>query len=193
MSRILILLCIALLAVGCAEDNAQNIAQDMKTAYNDRHTSPNEEGHSLIVPEPSNKEQNKFRVHASNDVVTYADEFGFYLDTFYMRMKDLSSIFNDNNVNGQQLEQGRASLQELQQLSDEMLSMEVPSEFEGLHQIHMSALIELDALTMTLSDAVATNNTQEIDESMIYYENTVIALKQMEREYKIILEELGIK
>ncbi|WP_216829171.1 hypothetical protein [Alkalihalobacterium elongatum] len=141
---------------------------------------------------PSNKDQNKTRRDISQDAVSYASEFGFYLNQLYAHLEPLNSLFYTERPTEKDTHEAREHVQKAQDWSEYILSLNTPPVFENLFIAHTSTLVELDSLMQSLDDM---DLEDEIDfrRARLYYENTIIAVKSMEREYKGVLEEEGIK
>lgn len=178
-----ILLCLLLSFTACQQEQGQDIARSI-----DHLQMEETEG---IVPVPSNKEQNKRRVNTEQATVTYAEHFGYYLDQVYLKLDEMKELFYEN-VSNEELQVAKSKVNQVQQLSDQHITLLKPEQFEGLHLVHISFLVELESLASSLEN-FDVNNETHLRRARLYYENAVIALKQMEREFKTVLEEQGIK
>ncbi|WP_096200841.1 hypothetical protein [Bacillus sp. FJAT-45350] len=175
---------ICILSIGCnGNDQANDIAQSIERQNTEKRTT--------VIEPPSVKQQNKQRVNVPQEMEEYADEFGYYLDQFYLAIDEMRTFFFEDRNNQKRVDESLTLIRSINEHADKILHLRTPHEFEGLHEVHMSALIELDSLEDELA-SIDVNNEKQIQMARTYYENTVISLKQMQREYKEVLEEFGI-
>ncbi|WP_209122666.1 hypothetical protein [Alkalihalobacillus sp. BA299] len=181
---IIILLICMLVAVGC-QDRPEDITQSIE-----KQQMLTTDGIEPI--HPSNKDQNKTRRDVSESIVSYAEEFGFYLNQLYTHLENLNELFYIEQPTENDAKKAIEHVRTAQDWSEYILNLNYPKEFENLHKVHISTLIELDSL-MTSLENMDVNNDIHFRRARLYYENSIIALKSMEREYRGILEENGIK
>ena len=173
-----------LLVTSCVNNQADDIARSIEDLqFND---------HDGLLHDSNMKEQNKERVRVELNTATYADEFGYYLDKFYVYMRDIRDFFYSTSQTNEDVQKVLQTLDKIETLRDSTLELVLPEEFIGLHHVHMAALIEFDSLKTTI-ETMETPDHTEMVQARVFYENTIISLKQMEREYKEVLMELGLK
>ncbi|WP_078428441.1 hypothetical protein [Alkalihalobacterium alkalinitrilicum] len=181
---ICVLLISLLTAVGC-QDRPEEITQSIE-----KQQMQTSDGIEPI--HPSNKDQNKTRRDVQQTTVSYAEEFGFYLNQLYIHLENLNDLFYTDNPTENDANEAREHVRKAQDWSEYILNLNYPDEFEALRKVHISTLIELESL-MTSLENMDVNNDTHFRRARLYYENSIIALKSMEREYKGVLEEYGIK
>ncbi|WP_017727934.1 hypothetical protein [Halalkalibacterium ligniniphilum] len=176
---------IFLVVYGCNQDTKEHIMEDVK-AQQARLADT-----TLSLP-PNNKVQNKARVAKDEALISYVDKAGFYLHESYLHLDQLTALFQTNNPRTEQLAYSKGIVQKLQRESEPLLKTEPPGPLEGFHTIHVTMMIEIDALERVLQDMKEPNNAQLLN-ARSHYEKAVFAHKQAEREYLSVLEEHGLK
>lgn len=170
--------------IGC-QDRPEDITQSIEKQHM-RATDGFEPLH------PSNKDQNKTRRDVTQSAVSYASEFGFYLTQLYAHLEPLNNLFYTEKPTEKDVRDAREDVRKAQDWSEYIISLDTPPEFENLYTVHSSTLLELDSLMKSLED-MDLNDEVDFRRARLYYENSIIAVKSMEREYKGVLEEQGIK
>ncbi|MDE5411836.1 hypothetical protein [Alkalihalobacterium chitinilyticum] len=182
---ILIVLTVTMLTFTACQDRPEDITQSIEKQHM--------RGADGIEPlHPSNKDQNKTRRDVTENAVSYASEFGYYLNQLYAHLEPLNNLFYTENPTETDVHEAREHVQNAQDWSEYILSLDTPPEFVNLYIGHSSTLLELDSLMKSLED-MDLNDEVDFRRARLYYENTIIAVKSMEREYKGVLEEHGIK
>ncbi|UOE92228.1 hypothetical protein [Alkalihalobacillus sp. LMS39] len=170
---------------GCGQDQGSDIVRSMEDEQ--------QQGDPLdFVERPSIKEQNRERQPVDGETVSYADQFGYFLTTFYGHITNMKPYFYEDQGDEQLLQNVKNELQAIKKKSDVIYQMPVPEVFQGLHLNHETTRIELNLFQekMEQQDLPAGD---EFEQHRLYYENVVINLKQMEREYNRVIEEVGMK
>jgi hypothetical protein len=183
--RFLIYLGIGLLLTGCGTDSEADIVNDVEAQQFNAER--------LGAPEPpSIRDQNRERLVQDEWHTTYSSEAGFYLSETATLLEDLSNLFEENNVRLNDVNVTLSTLDEIRSRSESFIELDRPEAFDGFHHVHLSTLVEIDALRRILSDMKEPIHPMQLTNARVYYENAVMSHKQMEREYFSITEELGI-
>ncbi|GAE28551.1 hypothetical protein JCM9140_4796 [Halalkalibacter wakoensis JCM 9140] len=107
-------------------------------------------------------------------------------------LEDLASFFDSGNVTSTDVDRTLSKINEIRDKSDQFINTQRPAEFDALHHVHISTLMEIDALDRILTDMKEPIHPLQVTNARVYYENAVLSHKLMEREYLSVTEDLGI-
>ncbi len=138
------------------------------------------------------RDQNKESVPKYTALESYGDEAGHYISETATILEKMAPLFEQSTVHTTDVQAVLTQVEELREKSSMFIDLNRPELFDGLHHVHLSTLIEVDALERVLLDMKEPIHPLQVTNARVYYENAVMSHKLMEREYLSITEELGI-
>ncbi len=169
---------------GCGADSEANIANDVEAQQFNTIRQ---------IPEPpSNHSQNRERMVQSEQQEIYASEAGHYLSETATLLENVNDIFEQNQVTSTEINEALSILERIRNESETFVELSRPGVFDGFHHVHLSTLVEIDALRRILEDMKEPVHHLQLTNARVYYENAVMSHKLMEREYLSVTEDLGI-
>ncbi|MFC0559976.1 hypothetical protein [Halalkalibacter alkalisediminis] len=174
----------SILLTSCGVDSEADIANDVEAQqFNQERLGPQP---------PSIRGQNRERMAQDERHTAYAHAAGFYLAETATLLEDMTVLFEQNQVNQENLSATQDKLDEIRQKSEQFINLDRPATFDGFHHVHLATLVELDALRRILDDMQEPIHPLQVTNARVYYENAVMSHKLMEREFMSVTEELGI-
>ncbi|WP_413380647.1 hypothetical protein [Alkalihalobacillus sp. 1P02AB] len=140
----------------------------------------------------SDKDQNRRKGLADEQMMIYADKSGQYLSNVISYLENHAFFFENPNNETEALQSFQQALAEIRSQTVELINTERPKTFNGFHEIHLSLLVELDVLDRILMDMRAPIDEKQYHSARVHYENAIISYKSLEREWFSITEEYGI-
>lgn len=173
-----------ILLAGCQTYSGKDIAKSIEKISTEETQQ--------YIPLPSNRRINQEKNRSNEALSTYSNQFGYYLNQFGKQVEEMSDFFYEHKPNEASLKKTKQHLETLTTLSDEISSHKVPKEFSGLSTIHTSMLRELNYLKSSIKE-VELDDEQSFQRAKYHFENTVISLGLVEREYLMIHTNYGLK
>ncbi|WP_227936277.1 DUF6376 family protein [Alkalihalobacillus deserti] len=174
----------SILLTSCGADSEADIANDVEAQQLNTER--------LGLEPPNIKGQNQERLPQDERQTKYANEAGFYLAETASLLENMTTLFQQNQANQESLNATISTLDQIRRKSEEFIKLERPEPFDGFHNVHLSTLVELDALRRILEDMKEPIHPLQVTNARVYYENSVMSHKLMEREFLSVTEELGI-
>lgn len=168
----------------CGADSEADIVEDVEAQQSDTST-----GMKILT---NDTDQNKRRVQKSEHLENYADEAGYYLNQSATLLTQLSPYFDRAELSTSDLNDVLSILTKIRDERDAFINLERPRAFEGFHNVHLSTLMEIDALERIFRDMRSPTHPLQIDNARVHYENAIMSHKLMEREYLTLMEEYGL-
>lgn len=186
MSKVCITVSLAAILVittACGADSEAEIVHDVETQQS--HPS---KGFQL---QANNTDLNKQRVLTDSQLSSYADEAGYYISQTITSLEQLAPYFEREKLTSAEIEEALSVLWNIREQSQAFIDLERPEAFDGFHNVHLSTLVEIDALERVFSDMRPPIHPLQLNNARVYYENAVMSHKLMEREYLSLSEEFG--
>ncbi|MFC0470203.1 hypothetical protein ACFFHM_06600 [Halalkalibacter kiskunsagensis] len=175
----------SLILASCGADSEADIVNDIEAQQS--------EPEFHYYPKPASiRDQNKEKIPENTALESYGDEAGHYISETTTLLETMASLFEQRTVHTTDVQTVLTQLEELREKSSSFIDLDRPQPFDGLHHVHLSTLIEIDALERVLLDMKEPIHPLQVTNARVYYENAVMSHKLMEREYLSITEELGI-
>ncbi|MDT8859923.1 hypothetical protein N0O92_06735 [Alkalihalobacillus sp. MEB130] len=183
--QVLFVIGTSLVLASCGADSEEEIVHDVEAQQfrSDYHDTP--------AP-PSIRDQNKQRVPRYTAMQSYADEAGHYISETAVLLEDLATFFDQGTVETSDVDETMDKIELLRNKGEEFINTSRPEPFDALHHVHVSTLMEIDALERILSDMKEPIHPLQVTNARVYYENAVLSHKLMEREYLAVTEDYGI-
>ncbi len=139
----------------------------------------------------SDKDKHRKEGLATQELHLYADATGQYLSNVIEDLEKHKGFF-ENQQDMRAADLFLDSLADIRTETVEIINLDRPKAFNSFHEIHLSMLVELDILDRVLEDLRDPFDTKQIESARVHYENSIIAFKNLEREWFSVSEEYGI-
>jgi hypothetical protein len=173
------------LLASCGADSEAEIVHDIEAQQTETE-------YHYYPKSASIRDQNKENEPRYTTLESYGDEAGHYISETATILENMAPLFEQASLNTTDVQSILTQLEQLKEKSSAFIDLNRPEPFDGLHNVHLSTLIEIDALERVLIDMKEPIHPLQVTNARVYFENAVMSHKLMEREYLSITEELGI-
>ncbi|KHF37955.1 hypothetical protein LQ50_24290 [Halalkalibacter okhensis] len=175
-----------LILASCQADSEAEIVDDIEA----QQFKANQQ--NVVPAPPSIRDQNKQRILRNTALQSYADEAGHYISETATMLESIAPFFDRANVRVADVDHTLSKIQNIRDNSSNFIDLNRPEPFDNMHHVHVSTLMELDALERILKDMKDPVHQLQITNARVYYENAILSHKLMEREYLSVTEDFGI-
>ncbi|WP_332630247.1 hypothetical protein [Halalkalibacter flavus] len=184
--HVLILFGTSLILASCGADSEADIVGDVEAQQFRAHYQND------VPAPPSIRDQNKQRVPRYTALQSYAEEAGHYISDTATLLEEIAPFFDQPNVQSADVDTTLSKIKNIRDKSSEFIDLNRPEPFDSMHHVHISTLMELDALERILKDIKDPVHHLQVTNARVYYENAILSHKLMEREFLSVTEDFGI-
>lgn len=183
ISLLIVFVIVFPILTACNKTNVQQLSKDKGVN--------NVQQENSYIPLPSNKEENHRKRHNNPELISYANDYGQFLEQISRPFNEIDEFLDQNHFSDDELNRIKNHVKKMQQQVEKMNTIEAPKPFKGLQAIHDTVLVELQLLEQSL------NHNQLMNEknrrlARVYFDNIISFHRSMQTEYRTTTSELGI-